>query len=158
MFAGVFAMAACGGDDGGTRDGARNIFTAPSSSVTTKARPTVGTERTLAGARDALQAFLHGQAAGDISVCRYVAPGSDFVKGPALRGDCVKGVRSSPHSLRPQERDALATISISGGRLNGDKAIVPFSSLKWRLGHLVIASVQSRYVLRWQNGIWQIIR
>src|SRR5690349_16870020 len=50
----------------------------------------------LSGARAALKAFLRGQAAGDSSVCRYVAEDSDFVNSPALKGDCRKGVKTTP--------------------------------------------------------------
>ncbi|KAB2341905.1 hypothetical protein [Actinomadura rudentiformis] len=158
LFAGVFASAACGAADGTGDD---KVFTAPSSKAPTSpapAKPTPGTERTLAGARAALQAFLRGQGAGEMSVCRYVVPGSSFEKGGALRGNCLDGIRYSPHTLKPLEREALRSISVSGGKLVGNEATIPFSGLKWEVGDLVVSSVQSKFVLRWQDGIWKIIR
>ncbi|MFI0450517.1 hypothetical protein [Actinomadura sp. 6N118] len=158
MFAGLFASAACGAAD---ETGDAKVFTVPSSKTSTSpaaVKPMPGTERTLAGARAALQAFLRGQGAGDMAVCRYVVAGSSFEKGDALRGDCRNGVRYGPHWLKPQERDALRTISVSGGKLAGNEATIPFSGLKWEMGDLSVASIQSKFVLRWQNGIWQIVR
>ncbi|MFG1999351.1 hypothetical protein ACGFNU_09425 [Spirillospora sp. NPDC048911] len=159
LLAGLFASAACGGTDGA---GDGKVFTAPSSrppaTSAADAKPTPGAERSLAGARAALQTFLRGQAAGDMSVCRYIGAGSEFLKGPALRGDCRKGVKFSPHFLRPFEREALATVTVSGGKLSGDQATIPFAGLKWEQGNLTVSSIQSKFVLRWQNDLWQIVR
>ncbi|HEY8482465.1 MAG TPA: hypothetical protein VIL71_21785, partial [Spirillospora sp.] len=114
----------------------------------------------LPGARAALKAFLQGQAKGDPSVCRYVAPDSDFVDGPALRGDCRTGVKNTPKFLRPKERLALSRVQVTGGKLNGpDEAVLPFSGLRWSEGDMTERTLQPEFVLR-RNGesLWQIVR
>ncbi len=164
LLLGMLATAACGG---GPEDG--KVFTAPSyerpAQATTPAtadpvRADPGAAPGLPGARAALKAFLHGQAAGDSSVCRYVAKDSDFVNSPALKGDCRKGVKNTPHYLRPKERQALAQVMVTGGKLSKPgEAVLPFSGLRWTDGHMTKSTLQPEFVLRRNGeGVWQIVR
>ncbi|WP_165495446.1 hypothetical protein [Actinomadura roseirufa] len=151
-----FLMAGCGGDD---HPKAETVFTVPSSPTPSAAVETApGTQPGIEGARAALRAFLRGQAAGDPAVCRYVAEGGAFVKGPALRGDCPQGVRNTPHLVRPMERQALRTVEVGGGRIVGEEALIPFSSLRWTSGSMTVSTLQAEYTLQRENGNWQIVR
>ncbi|WP_242885018.1 hypothetical protein [Actinomadura litoris] len=148
--------AACGGDGSDKAE----VYTPPPSP---KATPTVATPDPAAregieGARAALQTFLRGQAAGDAAVCRYVAPDSPFFKGPPIGGDCTIGVRNIPHLLRPQERQALRTVVVTGGRLKGEEAVIPFSALRWTAGSMEESTLQPRFTLRRDDENWQIYR
>jgi hypothetical protein len=160
----MLGAAACGGgsddDDAGAAPAATR--SAPPSPAETTEPPETdpGAAPGIRGARAALQAFLRGQAAGDTSVCRYVAKDSEFVNGPALRGDCRKGVKDTPHLLRPRERLALGQVLATGGEINkDDEAVLPFSGLRYTDGHLTESALQPEFVLRRNgDGMWQIVR
>ncbi|TDD73320.1 hypothetical protein [Actinomadura rubrisoli] len=151
--------AACGGDDGGDSD-AKKVYTVPSSATPKPAAdaPDPGARDGIEGARAALQAFLRGQARGDAAVCRYVADGSAFLKGPALKGNCPLGVKNTVHVVRPLERQALRTVVVTGGRLSGEDAVIPFSALHWTSGTMTVSTLQPRFTLRRAEGTWQIVR
>ncbi|MFG2016531.1 hypothetical protein [Actinomadura geliboluensis] len=160
----MLGAAACGGgsDDGEADATPAATRPAPPSPAETTEPPETdpGAEPGIRGARAALQAFLRGQAAGDTSVCRYVAKDSDFLNGPALRGDCRKGVKDTPHLLRPRERLALRRVLATGGKITKrDEAVLPFSGLRWTDGHLTESALQPEFVLRRDGeGMWQIVR
>ncbi|MFB4306274.1 hypothetical protein [Actinomadura sp. GTD37] len=165
LFLAVLGAAACGGaegDGGGTPPPAAQRSAPPAAPTEPSESPQTdpGAAPGLAGARAALEAFLHGQAAGDASVCRYVREDSDFVNSPALKGDCRKGVKATPHFLRPKERLALGQIMATGGKITKPgEAVVPFSGLRWTDGHLTREALQPQFVLRRDaKGMWQIIR
>ncbi|WP_067461550.1 hypothetical protein [Actinomadura macra] len=147
--------AACGGGDS---EGGK-VYTPPAEATPklTAAAPDPGARNGIGGARAALQAFLRGQAAGDTAVCRYVAAGEDFVQGPALKGNCPRGVQNTPHVLRPQERQALRTVVVTGGRLRGEDAVIPFAALHWTAGSMTVSTLQERFVLRRAEETWQIV-
>ncbi|WP_242901393.1 hypothetical protein [Actinomadura terrae] len=149
--------AACGGDDS---DKAEKVYTPPPTpkATPTAAAPDPASGEGIEGARAALQAFLRGQAAGDEAVCRYVAPDSPFFKGPPIGGDCAIGVKNMPHVLRPQERQALRTVVVTGGRLKGEEAVIPFSALHWTAGSMTEKTLQARFTLRRDEENWQIFR
>jgi len=157
------ALATGCGDSKGDKTDTGKVFTLPSS-PTAAPSPTAsdhpGSLRGIEGARSALQAFLRAQAEGDQTGCRYVAPGGAFEKGPALLGDCVAGMRRSVHFLRPREREAMETIVVSGGRIANGEAVMPFDGLRYTRGNLTVASLQDRFVLRWneKKDVWQIVR
>lgn len=153
----TFLTSGCGGDD---KDGGSKTFRPPSSSpsATVQEDTDPGTREGIEGARAALQAFLRGQAAGDQGVCRYVAKDGDFLRGPALRGDCPAGVRNTPHLLRPQERQALRTVSVKGGRLADEEAVIPFSALHAQSGSMTERTLQDEFTLRHNGEIWQIVK
>jgi hypothetical protein len=153
----AFLTSGCSGDD---KDGDGEVFRppSPSPSQTVQEDTDPGAREGIAGARAALQAFLRGQAAGDQAVCRYVAKDSDFVRGPALRGDCPNGVRNTPHLVRPQERQALRTVTVKGGRLSGEEAVIPFSALHYTSGALTERTLQDEFTLRRDGEIWQIVK
>ncbi|GAA2403934.1 hypothetical protein GCM10010191_09480 [Actinomadura vinacea] len=160
LLIGMLAATSCGG----SKDG--EVYTQPSlrrpAPTTTPpgtAQSDPGAAPGLPGARAALKGFLQGQAAGDSSVCRYVVKDSDFVNSPALKGDCRKGVKNTPHFLRPKERQALGQVMVTGGKITDGEAVLPFSGLRWTDGHLTESSLQSKFVLRRDaEGMWQIIR
>ncbi len=165
LLLGMLATGACGGsdDDGGASAAPSPKQVSPTASpseTTDPVKEDPGAEEGIEGARAALSAFLRGQAAGDSSVCRYVAEDGDFVTGPALKGDCRKGVRTSPHFFRPRERLALGQILATGGRITkSGEAELPFSGLRWTDGHLSEQTLQPAFVLRRSDeGVWQIIR
>ncbi|GAA4302722.1 hypothetical protein BJY14_001995 [Actinomadura luteofluorescens] len=153
----AFLASACGGDD---KDGGDEVFRPPSPSPTSSAQQDTdpGAQEGIEGARAALQAFLRGQAAGDPAVCRYVAKDGDFLEGQPLNGDCPAGVRNTPHFLRPQERQALRTLTVKGGRLSGEEAVIPFSALHWTSGSMVERTLQSEFTLRHDGEVWQIVK
>ncbi|MGI5416146.1 hypothetical protein [Actinomadura luteofluorescens] len=153
----AFLASGCGGDD---KDGGDEVFQQPSSSPTPTAQQDTdpGAQEGIEGARAALQAFLRGQAAGDQSVCRYVAKDGDFLRGPALGGDCPTGVRNTPHFVRPQERQALRTLTVKGGRLSGEEAVIPFSALHYTSGAMTERTLQSEFTLRHDGEVWQIVK
>ncbi|MFD0691245.1 hypothetical protein [Actinomadura fibrosa] len=154
LLAMAFPATACDDD---SKDG--GVFTpSPSASRPAAETPDPGGQDGIAGAQAALQAFLRGQAAGDAGVCRYVAPGGAFVKGPALRGNCPEGVKSTPHLLRPQEQQAMRSVVVHGGRLSGEEAVIPFSALHWTAGSMTASTLQPRFVLRRSEGTWQIVK
>jgi hypothetical protein len=153
----AFLASGCGGND---KDGGGEVFRppSPSSSPTAQEDSDPGAREGIEGARAALQAFLRGQAAGDQSVCRYVAKDGGFVRGPALRGDCPSGVRDTPHLVRPQERQALRTLTVKGGRLAGEEAVIPFSALHWTSGAMTERTLQGEFTLRRNEETWQIVK
>lgn len=157
-------VTACGGSDdpkaSATPSPKHSAQTAAPAETADPVQADPGAAEGLEGARAALKAFLRGQAAGDSSVCRYVAEDSDFVNGPALKGDCRKGVRTSPHFFRPKERLALSQVLVTGGKTTeSDEAVLPFSGLRWTDGHLSESTLQPEFVLRRSaEGRWQIIR
>jgi hypothetical protein len=165
LLVGMLTATACGGDsDGKGAQGPSSkqsaLKTAPPPETNDPLELDPGSKAGLPGARAALKAFLQGQAKGESLVCRYVAKDGDFVNGPALRGNCTKGVKDTPHFLRPKERQALGQILVNGGKINksGD-AVLPFSGLSWTEGHLTERTLQSEFVLRRNaEGMWQIIR
>ncbi|MEV4007828.1 hypothetical protein [Actinomadura sp. NPDC049753] len=152
----TFLTSGCGGDD---KDGGDEVFRPPSQSPSATAQEDTdpGAQEGIEGARAALQAFLRGQASGDQAVCRYVAEDGAFVRGPALRGDCPAGVRNTPHLVRPQERQALRTLTVKGGRLSGEEAVIPFSALHWTSGSMTERTLQGEFTLRHNGEIWQIV-
>jgi hypothetical protein len=165
LLVGMLVATACGGSEDG------QVYTAPSLKQPAPATtppagtagpgtPDPGAAPGLPGARAALKAFLQGQAEGDSSVCRYVVKDSDFVNSPALKGDCRKGVRNTPHFLRPKERQALGQVMVTGGKITKPgEAVLPFSGLRWTDGHLAESTLQATFVLRrGDEGMWQIIR
>ncbi|MEU8117484.1 hypothetical protein AB0C21_02090 [Spirillospora sp. NPDC049024] len=160
--AAAFLTAGCGGGNGdgevggGGDGGAVSRPPSPSPSETAQ-ESDPSTREGIEGARAALQAFLRGQAAGDDAVCRYVAQGGDFLRGPALRGDCPAGVRGTPHWLRPREREALRTVIVKGGRLSGGGAVIPFSALRWTSGSMTERTLQGEFTLRHNGEVWQIV-
>ncbi|WP_141577582.1 hypothetical protein [Actinomadura sp. WMMA1423] len=162
--AAALLTAGCGGENAGGAgrgggDGAGEAAGSPSPSPSETAQNSdPGAPEGIEGARAALQAFLRGQADGNPAVCRYVAQGGAFVRGPALRGDCPAGVRNTPHWLRPRERQALRTVSVRGGRLAGGKAVIPFSALHWTSGTMSESTLQSEFTLRRHEGLWQIVK
>ncbi|MFI0485291.1 hypothetical protein [Actinomadura sp. 9N215] len=129
----------------------------PASSAPATRAPDPGAQPGIQGARAALQQFLRGQAAGDQAVCRYVAAGGAFVRGPALKGDCPRGVRLTPHLLRPRERRAMRTVTVTGGDLRDGMAVIPFSALNWTRGAMSVETLQSEFALRHNGKIWQIV-
>ncbi|MGI5203362.1 hypothetical protein ACQEU6_17520 [Spirillospora sp. CA-108201] len=153
----TFLASGCSGDD---KDGGNKVFRPPPSSPSTTAQEDTdpGAREGIEGAKAALQAFLRGQAAGDQGVCRYVAEDGDFLRGPALRGDCAAGVRNTPHLVRPQERQALRTVSVKGGRLAGEEAVIPFSALHWGSGTMTERTLQGEFTLHHNGEIWQIVK
>ncbi|TYB43321.1 hypothetical protein [Actinomadura chibensis] len=167
------ALTGCSGDDsGGGSKGAEAGASSAASPTASSGEPT-GAESSpkpverstdpamqpgIKGARQALQAFLRGQAAGDPAVCRYVAPGGKFVRGDALKGNCERGVRNTPHLVRPAEREALRTVTVKGGRIVGEEAVIPFNALHWTSGSMVASTLQDKFVLRRENQLWQIVR
>ncbi|MEO3828539.1 hypothetical protein [Actinomadura sp. B10D3] len=160
----MLVAGACGGSGDGKPTAAPSPKqvspTASPSETTDSVNEDPGAKEGIEGARAALGAFLKGQAAGDSSVCRYVAEGGDFVTGPALKGDCRKGVRTSPHLFRPRERLALSEVLVTGGRITkSGEAELPFSGLRWSDGHMSESTLQPTFVLRRSDeGVWQIIR
>jgi hypothetical protein len=109
------------------------------------------------GARLTLQAFLRGSAAADDTVCRYVAPNSAFVR-TAMRGDCHVQVRKMPHLLKPDERRALLSVTVSGGTadMRGD-ATIAFSGLSWAKGNMTVYTLQPKFRLHRSGGMWRIV-
>ncbi|MFC4050909.1 hypothetical protein ACFOY4_14555 [Actinomadura syzygii] len=165
-------LAGCGGGDSGGSKGAEAGASSAASPTPSSAAPT-GAETSpkpverstdpamqpgIKGARQALQAFLRGQAAGDPAVCRYVAPGEKFVRSDALKGNCERGVRNTPHLVRPAEREALRTVTVKGGRIVGEEAVIPFSALHWTSGSMVASTLQDKFILRRENQLWQIVK
>jgi hypothetical protein len=151
-------VAACG--DGGDGDGdghASHKSVRPSAPPSPPTPPPADpTQAGLPGARAALQIVLRAQAQGDSSACRYIAPGSPFVRGKALRGDCVKGMREFPHFLRPREREALWSVTVEGGRCTHDSdAVIPFSALRYPSGRLTV--FQPTFTLRRFSGTWKLV-
>ncbi|NDU77432.1 hypothetical protein GWI34_33155 [Actinomadura sp. DSM 109109] len=153
----AFLATGCGGDD---KDGDDKVYRPPSPSPSATAQQDTdpGAKKGIEGARAALQAFLRGQAAGDPAVCRYVARDGDFVRGPGLRGDCPTGVRDTPHLVRPQERQALRTVTVKGGSLSGEEAVIPFSALHWESGAMTVRTLQDEFVLRRDGELWKIVK
>ncbi|QXJ24871.1 hypothetical protein AGRA3207_006280 [Actinomadura graeca] len=155
--------AACGG--GGDDAEGRKVYTPPASATpggtaspqATATAPDPGAVDGIGGARAALQAFLRGQAAGDAAVCRYVAVNEAFVNGPALKGDCTRGVENTPHVLRPQERQAMRTVVVTGGRLRDGDAVIPFTALHWTSGNMTVNTLQDTFILRRTKLAWQIV-
>lgn len=161
---GMLALSACGGSgDSKAPPGPSSkqfaLKTTPPPETSDPLEEDPGSVPDLPGARAALKAFLQGQATGDSSVCRYVAADGDFVKGPALKGNCRKGVKNTPHFLRPRERQALRRIAVGGGKITKpDEAVLPFSGLHWTEGHLTERTLQPEFVLqRNGEGLWQIV-
>lgn len=166
----AFLTGCDGGDSGGDSTGAQAGASASAAvspgaageapTGTPKAeRPAdPGMRAGIEGARAALKAFLRGQAAGDAAVCRYVAPDGEFVRNDALKGNCERGVRNTPHLVRPAEREALRTVTVTGGRIEGEEAVIPFSALKWTSGAMVEKTLQDKFVLRRENQLWQIVK
>jgi hypothetical protein len=165
LLVGMLTATACGGgsdDKGGAGPSSRRsaLKTAPPAEASDPLELDPGSAPGLPGARAALKGFLQGQAEGESAVCRYVAEGGEFVNGPALRGNCTRGVKNTPHFLRPKERQALGQIMVNGGKISksGD-AVLPFSGLSWTEGHLTVRTLQAEFVLRRNTeGLWQIIR
>lgn len=167
LVTGMLVVSACGGsgDDAAatpapSEETAVNSAPPPEAEGGDPLEQDPGSAPGLPGARAALKAFLQGQAAGDPSVCRYVAADSEFVKGPALRGDCEKGVKDTPKFLRPRERQALSQVQVNGGELSEpDEAVLPFSGLRWSAGHMTERTLQPEFVLRRNDeSVWQIVR
>jgi hypothetical protein len=111
----------------------------------------------ITGARLTLQAFLRGNAAADTAVCRYVGEDSKFAR-TAMRGDCNVQVRKMPHMLKPDERRALRSVTVSGGTVDkhGD-ATIPFSGLSWTKGNMTVYTLQSKFRLHRSGGMWKIV-
>jgi len=130
----------------------------PAPSPPSPAAPPAGdpTRTGLPGARAALQIVLRAQAQGDPAACQYVAPDSPFVRGKALRGDCVRGMRQFPHFLRPREREALWNVTVEGGRsARNSDVIIPFSGLHYASGRLTV--FQPTFTLRRLSGTWKLV-
>ncbi|GAA4498024.1 hypothetical protein GCM10023191_042480 [Actinoallomurus oryzae] len=109
------------------------------------------------GARLTLQAFLRGSAAADAAACRYVAENSVFAR-KAMHGDCRAEMRKMPHLLKPDERRALRSVTVSGGGLNehGD-ATIPFSGLSWTKGNMTVYTLQPKFRLHRSGGMWKVV-